>query len=420
MSRFVDRRFNSKNKSAVNRQRFLQRFHGQIRKAVADAISKRSVTDIGSGERIRIPAKDISEPVFRHGVGGRRQMVHPGNKKFVGGDRIPRPEGGSGSGGKGSSSGEGEDDFVFELTREEFLEYFFEDLELPRLVKTQLAREPLYKSVRSGYTQSGVPTNLHVIRSLRGALARRMALSAPYAQQRRELEEELETLLETAEENDLRVSEIRLEIEQLEQKILGIPFIDTFDLRFRNRVQVPLPTTQAVMFCVMDVSGSMDQEKKDLAKRFFLLLYLFLTRNYERTEVVFIRHHTVAAEVDEEEFFYSRETGGTVVSSALELMREIIRDRYSSREWNIYGAQASDGDNWPEDSGNCSRILTNELMPMLQYYAYIEIDNNDPQSLWTEYEKVAAVCSNFAMRAIGGASQIYPVFRELFRKQQYA
>ncbi|MGR8934933.1 MAG: YeaH/YhbH family protein [Gammaproteobacteria bacterium] len=420
MSRFIDRRLNSKNKSAVNRQRFLQRFHGQVRKAVADAIAKRSVTDIDSGEKIRIPAKDIAEPVFRHGPGGRREMVHPGNKKFVVGDRMPRPEEGAGSGSQASDSGEGTDDFVFELTREEFLEYFFEDLELPNLVKTQLARDPAYKSVRAGYTQSGVPTNLHVIRSMRGALARRLALSAPYKQQKRELEEALETLLQTAAQDDPRVVEIRAEIERLENKILGIPFIDDFDLRFRNRTQIPLPTTQAVMFCIMDVSGSMDQNKKDLAKRFFLLLYLFLTRNYERTEVVFIRHHTVASEVGEEEFFYSRETGGTVVSSALELMRDIVRDRYASSEWNIYAAQASDGDNWPDDSGNCSRLLINELMPALQYYAYIEIDNSNPQSLWTEYAKVASAWTNFAMRAIGEAAEIYPVFRELFKKQHTA
>ncbi|MGR9051300.1 MAG: YeaH/YhbH family protein [Gammaproteobacteria bacterium] len=418
MSRIVDRRLNSKNKSAVNRQRFLQRFHGQIRKAVSDAISKRSVTDIESGEKIRIPARDISEPVFRHGPGGRREIVHPGNKRFIDGDRIPRPDENAGGGGGGASdSGEGEDDFVFELTREEFLDYFFDDLELPNLVKTQLAREPAYKSVRAGFTQSGVPTNLHVIRSLRGALARRLALSAPYVQEKRALEEELEKLLQTTDEDDPRIKEIRAEIELLEQKILAIPFIDTFDLRFRNRTQVPLPTTQAVMFCLMDVSGSMDQNKKDLAKRFFLLLYLFLNRNYERTDVVFIRHHTVASVVDEEEFFHSRETGGTVVSSALKLMRDVVREEYPSNEWNIYAAQASDGDNWPEDSGNCSRILTADLMPLLQYYAYIEIDNSIPQSLWDEYEKVAELWPNFAMRSIGEASEIFPVFRELFKKQ---
>ena len=115
------------------------------------------------------------------------------------------------------------------------------------------------------------------------------------------------------------------------------------------------------MFCLMDVSGSMDEERKDIAKRFFILLYLFLTRNYERIEVVFIRHHTIAKEVDEDEFFHSRESGGTVVSSALKLMQEIIRERYPLTEWNIYAAQASDGDNWDDDSSSaitCRRAST--------------------------------------------------------------
>ncbi len=418
MARFVDRRLNPKNKGAVNRQRFLQRFHSQIRRAVADAISKRSITDVESGERVKIPARDISEPIFQHGRGGRRETALPGNKKFVTGDRVPRPETGGGSGSQAGNSGEGEDEFIFELTREEFLEYFFEDLELPNLIKVQLAREPLYKNVRAGYTADGAPANLHVIRSLRGALARRIALATPYAEKKQQLQEELDALLETADADDPRAIALRDEIAELEQKVQKIPFIDTFDLRYRNRIQVPLPTTQAVMFCIMDVSGSMDQEKKDLAKRFFLLLYLFLTRNYERTDVVFIRHHTIAMEVGEEEFFYSRESGGTVVSSALGLMRDIIHERYSSSEWNIYGAQASDGDNWPEDSGNCSRILMQDLMPQTQYYAYIEVNNSNPQSLWSEYKKVAAAWPNFAMRAIGQAIEIYPVFRELFKKQR--
>ena len=418
MSRFIDRRLNAKNKSAVNRQRFLHRFHKQIRRAVADAISRRSVTDIESGEKIKIPGRDTSEPVFHHGLGGRREVVLPGNKKFVSGDRVPRPGGSSGQEGQADTSTDGIDDFVFELTRDEFLEYFFEDLELPNLVKTQLAREPVQKSVRAGYTSDGVAANLHVLRSLRGALARRTALSAPYVRKKRELEEELETLLGHEEEDDPRIEALREEIAQMQRKIDGVPFIDTFDLRYRNRVQAPSPTAQAVMFCLMDVSGSMDQEKKDLAKRFFLLLYLFLRRNYEKTDVVFIRHHTVAQEVGEEEFFYSRESGGTVVSSALELMRDVIRERYSPREWNIYGAQASDGDNWPEDSNNCHLLLTKDLMPLVQYYAYIEIDNSDPKGLWSEYERIAAAWPNFAMRAIGEPGEIYPVFRELFKKKQ--
>lgn len=419
MSQFIDRRLNPKNKSAVNRQRFLQRFRGQIRKAVADAVVRRSVTDIERGENVQIPAKDISEPVFHHGRGGRRQIVHPGNKDFVTGDRVPRPgaDGGDGGGSEAGNTGEGLDDFVFELSRDEFLEFIFEDLELPNLVKRQLAREMASKTQRAGYTADGSPSNLHVIRSMREAFARRTALRAPTRDRKHKLEEELAELLVQPDVDEQRLRLLRDEITGLEEKLAAVPFIDTLDLRFRNRVQVPKPSTQAVMFCLMDVSGSMDEIKKNLAKRFFLLLYLFLTRNYERTDVVFIRHHTVAMEVDEQDFFYSRETGGTVVSSALELMRDIIRDRYPSRDWNIYGAQASDGDNWPEDSSHCYRILTDDIMPCVQYYSYIEINNHEPHSLWMEYERVAAEWPNFALQPIYGAGDIYPVFRELFKKQ---
>jgi uncharacterized sporulation protein YeaH/YhbH (DUF444 family) len=418
MSQFIDRRLNPKNKSAVNRQRFLDRFRGQIRKAVADAVAKRSVTDIDRGENIQIPAKDISEPVFRHGRGGRREIVQPGNREFVSGDRVPRPEeSGGGGGSQASDSGEGLDDFVFELSRDEFLEFIFEDLELPNLVKRQLARKAAFTSQRAGFTADGSPCNLHVVRSMREALARRTALRAPLRDRKRELEEELEELLRSQHPDAERIEQLREEIACLEQKIARVPFIDTFDLRFRSRIQVPKPTTQAVMFCLMDVSGSMDEIKKNLAKRFFLLLYLFLTRNYERTDVVFIRHHTVAMEVGEQDFFYSRETGGTVVSSALELMRNIIRDRYPSRDWNIYGAQASDGDNWPDDSSNCYRLLMEDIMPCVQYYSYIEINNHEPHSLWMEYEKVAKYWPNFALQSIYDAADIYPVFRELFKKQ---
>jgi len=122
--------------------------------------------------------------------------------------------------------------------------------------------------------------------------------------------------------------------------------------------------------------------------------------------------------VDEEEFFYSRETGGTVVSSALKMMRDIIQDRYPTSEWNIYAAQASDGDNWTDDSPVCRDLLVNSIMPFLQYYAYIEINEDTPiGNLWAEYENVAATCPNFAMQKLVDVSEIYPVFKKLFEKQ---
>jgi uncharacterized sporulation protein YeaH/YhbH (DUF444 family) len=413
----VDRRLNGKNKSAVNRRKFIHRFRSQIKKAVADAINERSVTDLDKGEKVSIPAKDTSEPFFRHGQEGYRERVHPGNREFQQGDRIARPESGSGRGNEASDSGEGQDEFVFELTREEFLNFFFEDLELPNLVKTQLANLTETKKVRAGHTSDGIPSNINVVRSLRNALGRRIALRAPYNDSLIEAEKQLEDLLKRYDETDGVVIMLRKEIEELKEKIAGVPFIDTFDLRYDNRIDRPKPTTQAVMFCIMDVSGSMGPEEKDIAKRFFMLLYLFLTKTYEKIQVIFISHHTEAHEVDEETFFYSRETGGTVVSSALNLMSAIIQERFPISEWNIYAAQASDGDNWDNDSIECAKILSEKIMPYMQYYAYIEITEDRHQNLWHEYLTIKEHWDNFDMQRIAALADIYPVFRKLFEKK---
>mgnify|MGYP003701687469 FL=1 len=421
MSHLIDRRLNGKNKSAVNRQRFLRRYKTQLKRAVADAVNRRSITDIDSGEKVGIPSKDISEPVFHHGPGGTREAVHPGNKEFMTGDRIERPEEGTGddSGqGKAGNSGRGEDDFVFELSREEFLDLMFDDLELPNLVRNQLIGTTEFKMVRAGYATDGSPSNIDVVRSLKGAIARRTALGAPYRARIRELEEEIDVLRTAGvPDDDARLLDMREEIDRLKTRIAALPFIDTFDLRYQSFTKQPEPRSKAVMLCIMDVSGSMDQVRKNLAKRFFILLYLFLQRNYDKIDVVFVRHHTIAQEVDEQEFFYSRETGGTVVSSALNLAYDILRERYDPSVWNVYAAQASDGDNWDSDSVICREILTARLMPLMRYYAYVEITPRQHQSLWYAYQDVKAVHAHFAMQEISGADDIYPVFRELFKRQ---
>lgn len=419
MVRIIDRRFDSKKKSTVNRQRFMRRFKRQIRRAVADAIDERSIRDLNSGEEIAIPAKDLSEPSFQQGRDGVWEQVFSGNDRFSTGDQIDRPLGGGagGGGGKASNEGESADDFVFHLSREEFLNIFFEDLALPNLVRTQLAKVTEFKSQRAGFTSDGVPTNINIVRSLRGALGRRMALGGPLTKRVREIDEQLKLLRQDETLHAEEIRQLREERASLLARIEAIPFIDRFDLRYNNRVRVPQPVTQAVMFCVMDVSGSMDEQKKSTAKRFFMLLYLFLQRNYERIEVVFIRHHTIAKEVDEDEFFHSRESGGTVVSSALRLMTDIVRDRYSPSLWNIYGAQASDGDNWDNDSPICCEILDEELLGLCRYFAYIEITAGEPQNLWRQYEALIATHHNFAMQRIEALEDIYPVFRELFKKE---
>ncbi|TMO53395.1 YeaH/YhbH family protein [Pseudoalteromonas phenolica] len=421
MAHFIDRRLNGKNKSTLNRQRFIRRYKKQIKEAVSDAINKRSVTDISSGESISIPQRDISEPVFHQGKGGDRDMIHPGNDQFSTGDKIQRPPSGQGGGsgeGEASDQGEGQDDFVFSISKDEYLDLLFEDLELPNLQQSQLDKLVQMKTHRSGFCNDGMPSNLDIVRSLQGSLARRVAMSAGKKRRLKEVEDELKALMNESVPPEHQINNLKLEIEELKRKIAAVPFIDNYDLRFRNYEKRPHPTSKAVMFCLMDVSGSMDQATKDMAKRFYILLYQFLTRTYKDIEVVYIRHHTQAKEVDEQEFFYSQETGGTIVSSALKLMDEIVKERYSQGDWNIYAAQASDGDNWADDSPHCTDILTNKLLKTVRYYAYIEITTRAHQSLWREYQGIAHTHSNFAMQHIRSVEDIYPIFRELFKKNQ--
>lgn len=428
----IDRRLAGKNKSVGNRERFLRRYRDKVREAVQRAINGRSIRDIEKGEDIAIPKRDLSEPVFSHGDGGTREVVHPGNREYVRGDRIEKPQGGGGQGsgsGDASDSGEGEDDFVFTLSKEEFMQVFFEDLALPNLVRTALAEVPEWKSQRAGYSSDGTPNNLHVVRSMRGALGRRIALGASSRREVQELEARLEELRRLnaeagsapgdaalVQERAKEIEDIEARLHHLRGRIMGIPFLDPIDLRFRSRIKVPVPTTKAVMFCVMDVSGSMDEQRKELSKRFFILLYLFLTRHYDKIELVFIRHHTQAQEVNEHDFFHATETGGTVVSSALTLLDEIIQARYPTSEWNLYVAQASDGDNWHHDSSRCREIIEDKILPLVRYYAYVQVAQTE-QNLWDEYLALAEKHKHFAMRKVLEPSQIYPVFRELFKKE---
>ncbi|PID34277.1 MAG: hypothetical protein CR976_01155, partial [Thiotrichales bacterium] len=265
----------------------------------------------------------------------------------------------------------------------------------------------------AGFSEVGNPNQVNIVRTMRSAQARRMALSGKARRRKREII----GLLQEMPEDDPERTALEDELANLDRRLSAIPFLDEFDLKYNLQVKVPKPSPKAVMFCVMDVSGSMTAEIKETAKRFFFLLYLFLQKNYEKIDVVFIRHHTQAQEVNEETFFYSRETGGTVVSSALNLMGEIIADRYSPNEWNIYGAQASDGDNWQEDNERCQKIMVNAILPMVQYFTYIEIGSREPQGLWRLYENLASDFSDrFAIQRVRDNAEIYPVFRELFRK----
>ncbi|WOH37091.1 YeaH/YhbH family protein [Thalassotalea fonticola] len=421
MAVFIDKRLNAKNKSMVNRQRFVRRYKSQIKHSLAESINRRKITDHQSDEDVTISKKDLSEPTFKQGDGGIKQRIYSGNDQFSEGDKIPRPNDpkGKGPGESGASdSGVGEDDFIFSISADEYLNLLFDDLALPNLQFNQVDKLIDYKTVRSGYSNEGAIANVDIVKSLQGSIARRMAMTSEKRKQLNDCLQQLELLEQENKEPSTEKARLMKTIASLQDKIAKVPFIDTFDLRFRNYDKQAIPSSKAVMFCLMDVSGSMVQATKDMAKRFYILLYLFLTRNYETIDVVYIIHHTQAKEVDEQDFFYSKETGGTIISSALTLLYQIIKKRYNSKDWNIYAAQASDGDNWQDDTPKCYQLLANKILPIVRFYSYIEINNSDPKSLWLEYQRLADKYPNFAMKQITEVTDIYPVFRELFKKTE--
>ena len=420
----VDRRLNPGGKSLANRQRFIRRARSMIKKSVHEASGGRSSKDADSGGELVLPSQGVREPSFRRSSsGGVRDYLLPGNKQYTVGDEIPRPEGGGGgSGNEGSQDGEGEDEFRFALSRDEFVDLFLDDLELPDLAKRRVANTESVSYERAGYSISGNPTNLALLRTVRNSLSRRIALHRPKPEELQALRDEIDAL-----QPGERRKALEDELTRKEKRTLLIPYIDPLDVRYKRFDAVPKPVAQAVMFCLMDVSGSMTEHMKDLAKRFYILLYIFLKRRYKNVELVFIRHTHTASEVDEDTFFHSPETGGTVVSTALDEMQRVIADRFDPSAWNIYAAQASDGDNTASDNERTANLLMNKILPCCQYYAYLEVGRDiehfppgfirRDSDLWQTYETVVASGAPLAMRKVGHRRDIYPVFRDLFSRK---
>ncbi len=431
----IDRRLNPKGKSLPNRQRFMRLARSAIRDAVNRSIKERSLGDFQGKEVVSVPVRGISEPKLRHApAGGDREQVFPGNKEFVRGDKLPKPKSGEGGGGsKGSPDGEGEDAFRFVISADEYLNVLFDELELPDMAKKQLNDTKVVRWQRAGHSTQGSPANLNLPRTMRRSLARRISLQRPKPAELAKLAEEIAALEARAPLDELDSAKLELlkrQLTQREARLRRVAYIDPVDLRYKRYEAIPQPTAQAVMFCLMDVSGSMTEDMKDLAKRFFLLLRLFLERQYEHVDIVFIRHTSEAKEVDEETFFNSRETGGTVVSTALAEMRRIVEARYPVDSWNIYAAQASDGDNYSSDSEACLTLLTDQILPVCQYFAYIEVydarqadiflSSTNVSELWRDYESVAGERPNFAMKRVFSKADVFPVFKQLFAKARAA
>lgn len=414
----IDRRVNSKGKSSSNRQRFLERTKQWVRQKVREKSVNRDMTS-NEGESISISNDDVSEPSFDYdrqkGVWDR---VLPGNKDFVPGDKIKREGKNKGKGTDASDNGEGTDDFVFTISKDEYLDILFEDLELPDLIKESENAAITFSRKRTGFSTSGSPNNLDLEKSMKNALGRKIALAFPLDKKIKKKEEELELTTDA----ELRAI-IELEISALRKRRLAIAYIDQVDVRYKRHSLIPLPNSQAVVFCLMDVSGSMGKEEKDTAKRFFLLLYLFLQRKYQKVDIVFVKHTTEGAECTEHEFFYGQESGGTMVSTGVKVVNEIIQQRYPLDAWNIYSVQASDGDNFESDN----LALTNELellLPKCQYYVYNEVLQSNSYRTSSYDTNVLKVMKglkdtheNLSVISIGSVDKVVPAFREIFTKK---
>lgn len=434
----VDRRKNDKGKSSVNRRKFIGRVRDLLKGSVKDTVRDGNLEDLlGSGKKkVRIPIRSLDEPWFHHDGTGINDIVRPGNDRFVPGDKIQRPSGGEG-GSKGSPDGEDEDAFVFHLTKEEFLDLFFQNCELPDLVKKSLTIINEEELKRTGLTSDGAPATLNIERSMRRAKVRRFALRAGKQKRLIVLEQELKQLEEEIEALEIQGEDISALLSQrddlvhaidaLKRRIKAVPFLDPIDLKYNHWSKVSIPTTQAVIFRVMDVSVSMSEHMKEMAKTFFILLQLFLEKHYSRIELVNIKYHSIATVTDEKDFFYGTETGGTVASKALQLVHDLIQEKYPTSLWNAYVAHASDGDNFGHDNPGVEQLLTSAVLPLVQYYAYVQINSemssawkghiHDPDNLWDLFETLQGRHRNLNCALVEEAKDVYPVFIKLFERK---
>jgi uncharacterized sporulation protein YeaH/YhbH (DUF444 family) len=409
MSIFIDRRPNGNKKNSNSKKKFLDRNEDSINDALKNIIEKESIEDLANSQKefeVTISEDGLREPKIHKDISsGNHKKVLPHNDQFSEGDVIPNQGGGSGNGsgeGDASNEGQGEDNYEFRLSQKDFLDFIFDEMALPNLHKTNIKNTEEKELQRAGFTNVGNPASLCVKTSYIKSLGRKIASEAFFDRKIKELQDK------NADPN---------EIQCLIDKKEKVPFMLEKDLMYRHRDWVSKPSSSAVMFCVMDISGSVTEQAKELSKTFFLLLYLFLNKNYKNVDIRFISHTTESKEVSEEEFFYSKETGGTIVSSAFHVVNDIIDAEYDSTQWNIYVAQSSDGDNWREDNPYLIDILSNEILQKVNYMTYLEVKGRGHSDLMSVYKDLANKFDNFKIGEIKSKRDVYNTLIKLFNKE---
>ncbi|HEY5583445.1 MAG TPA: sporulation protein YhbH [Ruminiclostridium sp.] len=380
MAIFRENNSGGRDRSAEDRRRHRELVEDSIKKNLGSIISEESIIGKSNDKKIKIPIKGIKE--FQFIYGKNKPGVGAGNGDEKRGDKFSgEAQNGSDKGKAGNQ--EGEEVFETEITIEEVIKYLFDDLNLPDIDKKQLSQleEKSYRKL--GYQHKGIPPRLAKKRSVIEKIKRKQSL-------KRAMDES---------ENNER-----------------FPFIEE-DLRYYRIKADNKRDYNAVVLCIMDVSGSMDQTKKYLARSFYFLLYQFLHLKYANVDVVFIAHTTTAKEVNEKEFFHRGESGGTYISSGYEKALDIISERYSPSNWNVYAFHCSDGDNWTEDNKKAIDSA-NKLCKVCNLFGYGEIVPgyyNVGSTIKSELQsKVNS--KNFAAITINKKEDVLPALKKLLEK----
>lgn len=441
---FIDRRKAGKGKSAANRSKLLRRIKSHIRTANPQNIGAGGVSGATAktSSPVKVTGTALEEPFFAYGRDGDHTAIVIGNSEFDRGDEIDIPDSEEQQGG-GSQGENGEDDFVVSIARDEFLNIFYEDCEFPNLINEKFTEKLDNKQQPAGFSTSGNPSQLSIVRSYKQMLGRRRALTTPIKNEIEQLEEELESIyaeLAASDPADMLILKWNERIGEIEQLLVGLRRkqgvlggFDKVDLRYRKKEAKPLKTVDAVLFMLMDISGSMDETKKLIARRWFALLYGFIKRRYPNTELVFIAHTTEAFEMSESDFFSTRMNGGTLVSPAIKMVNQIIKSRYDAAQTNIYVSHASDGDNWDDDNAVVldEMVGDGQLMKKIQMFSYVEVGRkfagyhmygaaaaSGESGLWENYytARQRSALNKVTLSIIEAADDCYDVFKRVFKK----
>lgn len=439
---FVDRRKTGRGKSLNNRQKLLRRIKDSIKNSKPEDIDADGVAATGTpgaksmNNPVKVAKSALEEPVFHYSRDvGEREVVLIGNDEFLKGDNFPlsSPDDAM-SAGRGD---DGEDDFIINISRSEFFDVFFEDCELPDMQENHERVIPEAVMKPAGFQKSGNPGQLSVIRSFKNAQARRLALTRT---SREELELLQQLKLEIAQflfgkvinltdkeiENTLKLAEIEIRIAELKAKIASVGLFEDVDLRFKKSEKVQVKSADAVFIMLMDVSGSMDEEKKRIARKFFSLQYAFIKRKYPQTDLVFIAHTENSYELSEEEFFTTRLNGGTVVSPAFALAHQIIKSRYDARQSNIYLSYASDGDNYEIDNALVMEEIENKgLLTKLRHMVYAQVGQsftagfNWGSTLNNTMKSIASTSKKLITIEIDNEFEVFQAFKKIYKKRTH-